>query len=171
MLRSNNIAARVFERQILTPRPGTAINLFRHFYENLCPSHTIYDINCPDYSFRKFTDDGHFLIAFSRTHQDLIVYRPSWLSYSCKGDCPFSLDAHLPPKARCFDSFFHHLYTVSLASANEFICKDFFLYIHTLRFGLFATSTAQVNDPTASSAEGAVHGVPSIEKITFYLVR
>ncbi|KAG2597852.1 hypothetical protein PVAP13_5KG244107 [Panicum virgatum] len=37
------------------------------------------------------------------------------------------------------------------------------------QFGLFATSTAQSNDSTA--AEGAIHGVPSIEKITFYLVR
>ncbi|CAO2184516.1 unnamed protein product [Urochloa humidicola] len=37
------------------------------------------------------------------------------------------------------------------------------------QFGLFATSTAQSNDSTAT--EGAIHGVPSIEKITFYLVR
>jgi hypothetical protein len=37
------------------------------------------------------------------------------------------------------------------------------------QFGLFATSTAQSND--SSATEGAIHGVPSIEKITFYLVR
>lgn len=37
------------------------------------------------------------------------------------------------------------------------------------RFGLFATSTAQNHD--APAAEGAVSGIPSIGKITFYLVR
>ncbi|KAF0920846.1 hypothetical protein E2562_037385 [Oryza meyeriana var. granulata] len=37
------------------------------------------------------------------------------------------------------------------------------------QFGLFVTSTAQSND--SSATEGAIHGVPSIEKITFYLVR
>ncbi|KAF7022442.1 hypothetical protein CFC21_035195 [Triticum aestivum] len=37
------------------------------------------------------------------------------------------------------------------------------------QYGLFATSTARSNE--SSVTEGAIHGVPSIEKITFYLVR
>uniref|UniRef100_A0A0R0LM18 Light-mediated development protein DET1 n=1 Tax=Glycine max TaxID=3847 RepID=A0A0R0LM18_SOYBN len=37
------------------------------------------------------------------------------------------------------------------------------------QFGLFATSTAQIHD--APAVGGAVHGVPSIEKITFHLLR
>lgn len=126
----------------------------------------------PDHSFRKFTDDGHFLISFSRNHQDLIVYRPKWLSFSYKDEeekdgCDDSHD--LPSKARRFDSFFTQLYCVSLASSNEFICKDFFLYVESNQFGLFATQTAQVYD--APNVEGAIHGVPSVEKITFHLVR
>ena len=142
------------------------VNTVRQFYENLVPSYTIYDIDCPDYSFRKFTDDGKYLVAFSRNHQDLIVYRPIWLTYSCTEEC----DSHdLPPKAKKFDSFFKQLYSIPLASSNEYICKDFFLYMDCHQFGLFATSTAQSNDSTAT--EGAIHGVPSIEKITFYLVR
>ncbi|XP_072968246.1 light-mediated development protein DET1 isoform X8 [Typha angustifolia] len=167
MFRSNNVAARVFERQILTPRPGTSVNAARQFYENLCPSYTIYDIDCPDHSFRKFTDDGQYLVSFGQNHQDLIVYRPTWLSFSCKEeDCDSD---NLPQKARRFDSFFSQLYCVSLASSNEFICKDFFLYMESHKFGLFATSTAQSHE--APDSEGAIHGVPSIEKITFYLVR
>ncbi|XP_062211279.1 light-mediated development protein DET1-like isoform X4 [Phragmites australis] len=160
--RSGNLASRVFDRQLLSPRPGATVNTVRQFYENLVPSHTIYDIDCPDYSFRKFTDDGKYLVAFSRNHQDLIVYRPIWLTYSCneKGD-----SHDLPPKAKKFDSFFKQLYSIPLASSNEYICKDFFLYMECHQFGLFATSTAQ------SPIEGAIHGVPSIEKITFYLVR
>ncbi|PVH38729.1 hypothetical protein PAHAL_5G335800 [Panicum hallii] len=164
--RSGNVASRVFDRQLLSPRPGAAVNTSRQFYENLVPSYTIYDIDCPDYSFRKFTDDGKYLVAFSRNHQDLIVYRPIWLTYSCTEEC----DSHdLPPKAKKFDSFFKQLYSIPLASSNEYICKDFFLYMECHQFGLFATSTAQSNDSTAT--EGAIHGVPSIEKITFYLVR
>ncbi len=142
------------------------VNTVRQFYENLVPSYTICDIDCPDYSFRKFTDDGNYLVAFSRNHQDLIVYRPIWPTFSCNEPC----DSHdLPPKAKKFDSFFKQLYSISLASSNEYICKDFFLYMECHQFGLFATSTAQSND--SSATEGAIHGVPSIEKITFYLVR
>ncbi|KAJ1257369.1 hypothetical protein BS78_K075800 [Paspalum vaginatum] len=164
--RSGNLASRVFDRELLSPRPGAAVNTVRQFYENLVPSYTIYDIDCPDFSFRKFTDDGKYLVAFSRNHQDLIVYRPIWLTYSCNEEC----DSHdLPPKAKKFDSFFEQLYSIPLASSNEYICKDFFLYMECHQFGLFATSTAQSNDSTAT--EGAIHGVPSIEKITFYLVR
>ncbi|XP_050216548.1 light-mediated development protein DET1 isoform X2 [Mercurialis annua] len=164
MFRSSNIVSRIFERQIRTPPPATSVHSARQFYENLVPSHTIYDVESPDHSFRKFTDDGHYLITFSRNHQELVVYRPKWLSYSCKGE-----DCCLPDRSKRFDSFFTQLYVVSLASANEVICKDFFLYVESLRFGLFATSTAQFHETPAVG--GAIPGVPSIEKITFHLLR
>lgn len=167
MFKSNNLVSRLFERQTHRSSPGTNIHRARQFYENLVPSHTIYDVKCPDHSFRKFTEDGQYLISFSRNHQELIVYRPIWLSYSCCGeDC----DVHdLPSRANKFDSFFTQLYSVSLASSNELICKDFFLYMENNQFGLFATSTAQNHDAPATG--GAVHGIPSIEKITFHLLR
>ncbi|XP_062095827.1 light-mediated development protein DET1 [Humulus lupulus] len=167
MFRSNNVVARLFQRQICTPPPGTSVHCARRFYENLVPSYTIYDVECPDHLFRKFTEDGQYLVCFSRNHQELIVYRPSWLSFSCKDeDC----DIHdLPLKAKKFDSFFTQLYCVSLASSNELICKDFFLYMESNRYGLFATSTGQIHD--APAVGGAIQGVPSIERITFHLLR
>uniref|UniRef100_A0A7N2MV30 Light-mediated development protein DET1 n=1 Tax=Quercus lobata TaxID=97700 RepID=A0A7N2MV30_QUELO len=167
MFRSNNIVARIFQRQICTPAPGTSVHCARRFYENLVPSFTIYDVECPDHSFRKFTDDGQYLISFSRNNQDLIVYRPTWLSFSCKEeDC----DSHdLPSKARRFESFFTQLYSVSLASCNELICKDFFLYMDSNQYGIFATSTVPSQDAPATG--GAIPGFPSIEKMTFHLLR
>eukprot|EP00257_Ricinus_communis_P016591 XP_015574807.1 light-mediated development protein DET1 isoform X1 [Ricinus communis] len=164
MFRSSNIVARVFERQVRTLPPGTSVHCARQFYENLVPSYTIYDVECPDHSLRKFTDDGQYLISFSRSHQELIVYRPKWLSYSCKGE-----HCDLPSRANRFDSFFTQLYCVSLASSNEVICKDFFLYVESSQFGVFATSTAQFHDTPAIG--GAIQGVPSIERITFHLLR
>ncbi|CAK7327443.1 unnamed protein product [Dovyalis caffra] len=164
MVRNDNVVARIFQRQIKTPPPGTSVHCARRFYENLVPSFTIYDVECPDHSFRKFTDDGRYLISFSRNHQDLVVYRPTWLSYSYKQE-----DCHLPSRAKRFDSFFNQLYCVSLASSNEVICKDFFLYVDSYQFGLFATSTAQIHD--APAIGGAIQGVPSIERITFHLLR
>ncbi|KAF3441496.1 hypothetical protein FNV43_RR15410 [Rhamnella rubrinervis] len=151
----------------MSKTPERTVHCARRFYENLVPSCTIYDVECPDHLFRKFTDDGQYLVCFSRNHQELIVYRPTWLSFSCKEeDC----DNHdLPTKAKRFDSFFTQLYCVSLASTNELICKDFFLYMESNQFGLFATSTAQIHD--APAVGGAIQGVPSIEKITFHLLR
>lgn len=139
----------------------------RRFYENIVPSHTVFDIECPDILFRKFSDDGQYLVTFSRNHQDLIVYRPTWLSFSCRDqECN---DHNLPAKANKFDSFFTKLYSVTLASSGELICKDFFLYAEKNQFGIFATSTAQIQD--APAVGGAIPGIPSIEKITFHLVR
>ncbi|CAN1188232.1 Light-mediated development protein DET1 [Linum perenne] len=164
MSRSSNITARIFDRQISTPTRGTSVNRNRRFYENLVPSYTIYDVECPDYSFCKFTHDGRYLVTFSRNHQDLIVYRPTWFSYSFKGD-----DCHLPSRARRFESFFTQLYSVTLASGSDVICKEFFLYMEGSKFGLFATSTTQIQEtPTVG---GAIQGVPSFERITFHLLR
>ncbi|XP_042398548.1 light-mediated development protein DET1-like isoform X7 [Zingiber officinale] len=167
MFRITNVAARVFKRQIHAPRPGASINFVRQFYENLVPGSTICDIDCPDHSFRKFTDDGQYLVSVSRNMQDIIVFRPKWLSYSFKGEnCDHQT---LTQKAKKFDSFFTHLYSISLGSSNEFICKEFFLYLENHQFGLFATSTTQTHE--VPPIEGAIHGLPSIDKITFHLVR
>lgn len=131
------------------------------------PNHTEYDIDCPDIYFRKFTDDGQYLIGFSKNYQELIVYRPRGLSFSCKeDDCHFD---DVSKKEKRFDSYFNQLYSIPLASNNEVICKDFFLYMDDHQFGLFATSTMQVQDPTF--IQGGVHGIPSIEKTTFHLLR
>ncbi|XP_057817653.1 light-mediated development protein DET1 isoform X1 [Cryptomeria japonica] len=165
--RNGNIVERIFNRQISISRPNTQIQRARQFYENLVPSYTIYDIECPDHSFRKFTSDGNYLICFSRSYQELIVYRHRWLSYCYKGeDCECN---DLPPKAKNFESYFSLLYSIPLTSSNEFICKEFFLYMENNQFGIVATSTAP--DQDAPISEGAIQGVPSIEKITFYLVR
>ncbi|KAM7266406.1 hypothetical protein ACFE04_004303 [Oxalis oulophora] len=189
---NNNLAARVFARQIRTPAPGTSVELVhysifvvelpyleieyspstdihsaRRFYENLVPSCTIYEVECPDHSFRKFTDDGRYLISFNRNHQELVVYRPTWLSYSCNEEYCTSHD--FPSKAKIFESFFTQMYCVSLASSNELICKDFFIYMESNQFGLFATSSSQIQD--APTSDGAVQGIPSIEKITLHLLR
>ena len=95
---------------------------------------------CSDHSFRKFTSDGNYLICFSRSYRELIVYRHRWLSYCSKGeDCECN---DLPQKAKNFESYFSHLYSIPLTSSNEFICKEFFLYMENHQFGIVATSTA-----------------------------
>ncbi|KAL5719344.1 acid phosphatase det1 [Ranunculus cassubicifolius] len=153
-----NIVQRIFDRQIQTPKPTTNVHSCRRLYENIVPDATIYDIDSPDHLFRKFTDDGNYLISFSRNHQDLIVYRPTWPSFST---------SEYPHKAKRFDTFFTPLYSVTLATNNEFICKDFFLYFDKHQFGLFATQTPQIYN----NGGAAVQGIPSIEKMTFYLIR
>lgn len=142
------------------------VHCSRRFYENLVPSSTIYDIDCPDNSFRKITEDGHFLITFSRNNQDLIVYRPRWPSFSYQEE---DYTPDLPQKAKRFDSFFTELYSVSLASSNERVCKDFFIFVESYQFGLFATSTTPLQDTPALGE--AVQGIPTVEKITFHLLR
>lgn len=169
MLRkSENVVHRLFDRQISKAAPNTHIHRARKLYENIVPNFTVYDVECPDYCFRKFSNDGQYLICFSRDRQDLIVYRHNWLTYCSKGENS-EVEEELPLKAKKFESYFSLLYSVNLASGDELICKDFFLATDCNVYGIFATATTPVSD--APTAPGAVPGVPSMEKITLYLVR
>ncbi|EFJ22916.1 hypothetical protein SELMODRAFT_104399 [Selaginella moellendorffii] len=164
--RSENITHRLFNRQLSCKPSGSQLHTVRTLYENIVPSHTVYDVECPDHTFRKFTNDGQYLIAFTRSFQHLVVYRFNWLNFCVKGEAE---DAELPPKAAKFESFFTELYCVALATGTETICKDFFLTTENGVYGLFATSTGP--DADAASVQGAVPGVPSIEKIRILAVR
>lgn len=151
---------------LITLRCNLQVHRARKLYENIVPSHTVYDVDCPDQWWRRFTNDGQYLICFSRSHQELLLYRPSWLSYCSTSEV---LD-ELPARAQKFESYFTLLHQVPLATAlNEAICKDFFLSTENNQYGIFATSTAP--DSSVPATRGAVAGVSSIEKITFFLVR
>ncbi|MCO5571024.1 hypothetical protein L7F22_024755 [Adiantum nelumboides] len=144
------------------------IHRARLLYENIVPNYTVYDVECPDYHFRKFSNDGQFLICFSRNYQNLIVYRHSCLTYCSKGvNC--ENQEEFPTKGKKFESHFAQLYSLNLASGSELICKDFFLATDCNSYGIFATSTTPETEPPARP--GAVPNIPSMEKITFYLVR
>ncbi|KAG0565437.1 hypothetical protein KC19_8G190500 [Ceratodon purpureus] len=163
---SENIVHRLFSRQVSSGRPNTNIHRARGLYENVVPSHTVYEVDCPDQWWRRFTNDGQYLICFCKTYQDLLIYRPLWPSY-CS-----TLDGgnELPAKFKKFENYFTLLHQIPLATGhNEVICKDFFLSTENNLYGIFATSTAP--DPNAAAASGAVPGVPCIEKITFFVVR
>uniref|UniRef100_A0A7S0ZEU7 Uncharacterized protein n=1 Tax=Timspurckia oligopyrenoides TaxID=708627 RepID=A0A7S0ZEU7_9RHOD len=50
---------------------------FQHLtYDSIFPSATAAQVeNAPDVIFRKFSSDGQYLLAFSRCHRDLLIYR------------------------------------------------------------------------------------------------
>jgi de-etiolated-1 len=98
----------------------------------------------------------------------LIVYRFNWFSYCNKGENSDTVE-EVPIKGRKFESYFSLLYSLNLATANEMISKDVFLITDCNCYGIFATATSQLPDPPARSS--AVPEIPSIEKITFYLIR
>lgn len=131
----------------------------------------MYEVDCPDQWWRRFTNDGQYLVCFSRSSQDLLIYRPLWLSYHSKTS---EYVDELPAGANKFESHFSLLHRIPLATGlNEGICKDFFLSTENNLYGIFATSTApdQHNVTPAPATRGAVAGVPCIEKITFLVVR
>ena len=144
------------------------IHRARLLYENIVPNYTVYGAEYPDYHIKKFTYDGQYLVCFSRNYQNLIVYRFNWFSYCNKGDNSDTLE-EVPGKGRKFESYFSLLYSLNLASPNELISKDVFLITDCNCYGIFATSTPQGSDTPVRPT--AVPEIPSIEKITFYLVR
>lgn len=138
----------------------------REFYENIVPNHTVYEVDCPDHWWRRFTNDGQYLICFCKTYHDVLIYRPLWPTYASTLDT----GNEVPARVKKFDSYFSLLHQVPLArDSNEVICKDFFLSTENTLYGIFATST--VLDSNAPAIAGALPGVPSVEKITFLVVR
>eukprot|EP00899_Mesostigma_viride_P012278 jgi/Mesvir1/21050/Mv16541-RA.1 len=154
------------------------INRCRLLYENIVPSHTVYAVKCPDCFIRKFTNDGQYLLCFSRSQQELIVYRYKGVSYSCQ-DSSIPVDENEEFLAHCknFDSYFTLLYTKLLSSGTEVLCKDFLLVTQDGKFVVVASSTppsqgAQPPVPDDSSGADAapIPHVPVMESITFHLI-
>jgi de-etiolated-1 len=145
---SENIVHRLFSRQINRAPPNTHINKTRQLYENIVPSFTVYDVECPEQLWRCFTNDGQYLICFSRNLHDVLIYRPCWLSYC---PAPDSVD-ELPVKAKKFESYFTLLHQIPLVSGQtELLCKDFFLATENNVYGIFAASTIQDTNPAAAT--------------------
>eukprot|EP00850_Spirogloea_muscicola_P009983 SM000057S18413 [mRNA] locus=s57:437159:441728:- [translate_table: standard] len=160
-------------------RAPRQVHRARQMYECVTPVAVAFDVEAPDHVVRKFTQDGQYLIAFSRSQQDLLVYRYKGLSFGYRGDDPVQHFSGagggggdgLPPEARTFEGYFVQVYSRPMASVHsgELLCKDFLLTTDSGNFGILALSTAPEPDP--SPAPGALPGLPAMDSITFLLVR
>eukprot|EP00163_Fabomonas_tropica_P004171 TRINITY_DN1368_c0_g1_i2.p1 TRINITY_DN1368_c0_g1~~TRINITY_DN1368_c0_g1_i2.p1 ORF type:complete len:824 (+),score=113.49 TRINITY_DN1368_c0_g1_i2:659-3130(+) len=72
---SQNLFTRIFNRKRFAAKPGTQYHQARRMYENIVPNHTIQDVTAPAVHLKRFTSNGQYLIAFSRSLRDVILYR------------------------------------------------------------------------------------------------
>eukprot|EP00898_Chlorokybus_atmophyticus_P001059 jgi/Chlat1/1954/Chrsp157S02261 len=147
---SDNLLHRLVQRETCAARPSASINRARTLYENIVPSHSVFNVDCPDVSYRKFTPDGRYLIAFSRSQQELVVFRYDGLRFCWRGeDNDEDEQMRYADHAKKFENHFTHLYSKALTGGAELLCKEFLLITCNGEFAI----------------------VPSMECITFHLVR
>ncbi|GJP53324.1 hypothetical protein CLOM_g12474 [Closterium sp. NIES-68] len=170
--RSDNLMQRLQHRETFRSPPCAQLHSVRRLYENIVPSHTVYDVESPEHVIRRFSHDGQYLICFSRNGLELIVYRFLWFHYCAQGAAAVAEaeeDDHLPPSTRKFEKYFEQLYCAPLGRGSEVLCKDLFLCCEGSALGVFASATPA--DLSSPPRVGAVKGVPAMESITLHLVR
>ncbi|KFK22976.1 hypothetical protein AALP_AAs70435U000100 [Arabis alpina] len=172
MFRSGNIVHRVFERRIRNPSPGAYVN--GRFYENILPSSTLHDVEgrpTDGQAFFKFTDDGQYIISFSKEEHSVIVYRASWCSYSS------SLLGS--SQASNFSSYATQLHSTKVGDEDlDELCADFFLHVPDHDYGIFATTYGQfgyhpdewANLPNRDFRLSYSTRTSSCDRTTFYLI-
>lgn len=70
-----NIILRLKRRETFgCPYPGTHVHCARQFYQNVFPNFTVMNVEKPPCFLRKFSPDGHYLIAFSSDQTSIEVY-------------------------------------------------------------------------------------------------
>ncbi|KAK3250471.1 hypothetical protein CYMTET_40153 [Cymbomonas tetramitiformis] len=168
---SDNIVHHLFDRQVNAAPYGASVNRARKLYEHITPNAHVHHVECPDLYIKKFTEDGQYLVCFSRCQQDIIIFRFKGLSYCTKGEeAPGSA---LPDMAKSFGSYFTRLYSQRLSSGAELLCKDFCLLVRKGEFAIFASCTKELDPPR--DEEGNLQDnsplVPTNEQTVLHLVR
>lgn len=168
---AHNILHRLSHREISKSRPNTHLHSSRKLYENVCPDSTVSDVVCPPILMRKFTSDGKYLISFSLSLQNLVLYQFVGHEACTMGDPDQMMDESSPASSfsNKFDNYFTRMYESPLAVAPEVLCKDFCLMANKQQFIVLASST-----PTAlRDSSGVPASSPEFrnENYTFYLVR
>eukprot|EP00698_Gefionella_okellyi_P023491 TRINITY_DN8040_c0_g1_i1.p1 TRINITY_DN8040_c0_g1~~TRINITY_DN8040_c0_g1_i1.p1 ORF type:complete len:536 (-),score=49.85 TRINITY_DN8040_c0_g1_i1:120-1727(-) len=171
---SHNIVHRLANREIRKPRPNTHQHRTRQLYENVFPDTTVSDVVCPSILMRKFTSDGRYLICFSSTLHDLILYRFKGFDGCTQGgigDSEYVEDVIPSCADNKFESYFLKLYESPLTENSQVLCKDFCLLVNQQQFLILVSSSpAQRRDPTAPRVGPAILE-SRCENYIFHLVR
>ncbi|CAO3618129.1 unnamed protein product [Cunninghamella blakesleeana] len=119
------------QRQLGKRRKGQGTT--RSAYKYITPNHTIYKVQIPnDIIILRFTPDGKYLICFSNTLDELLLYNLNTCVY------PFQNTDDL--MGNCFNHFFQLKYRQSLnIPEGHFLCKDFYLITNNLRYIILAS--------------------------------
>ena len=104
------------KREVDPYPPCTASLRIRNFYSCIYPNYTLYNVNIP-FHIKRFSLDCRFLICFSKTLKELLVYRYQG---------PNSTRTDLG-----FDDFFKFHYSKSIPFEPQLLCKDFCLFTKT----------------------------------------
>ncbi|XP_037080641.1 DET1 homolog [Pollicipes pollicipes] len=160
-LQPQNLATKLYLREIGGRRPRQPYRCHRTFYVNVFPNYTVQAVEKPPCTLRKFTPDGRHVIAISGDQQSVEVYRyngpaaAAALLQGCAGD----LLADAGPaadaaKRRLFSSFFTALRSVRVAPQGENLNRECSLFtddgVHVI-----VGSVAMVTDAHEQQTAGA----------------
>lgn len=122
-MESESITHYLFARETCQYSPFIERYRCRQLYRHITPNRSIFDVECPAISIKKFTMDGKYLISFSRNQHAVQVY------YYNKEHSIDNIDSQAS-----FNNFFTLKYEIILTYGVELLCKDFCLFTHDHKY-------------------------------------
>ncbi|GAM21243.1 hypothetical protein SAMD00019534_044180 [Acytostelium subglobosum LB1] len=178
-LSEHSLPNQLLQREIRCPRPGTNSLQSRKFYLNVVPDKTVYNIETPLCTIKKFTSDGERLLCFSKDLKEIHLYR--FLGASPK--YPVGVTKTQRAKIdRTFSTYFRPIYQRAIPPFNEFLCKDFSLTTTCGKYFILASCGQSANNTTtpltlaeeqSTIRQSPAHSInlPNPDDVSFYLVR
>ncbi|XP_002154058.2 DET1 homolog [Hydra vulgaris] len=144
-----NIVKKLFHRQTFINRPNTHFHYSRSFNLNIFPNFTVINVEKPPCFLRKFSPDGHHLVAFSRDQSSVEIYEfqgpcasNDYVSNACSGN----EDGLLKLKSLSFDRFFKQKGTVTVTSFGEQLNRECSLFTDDGKYVIVGSATALAED-------------------------
>lgn len=149
-----NIILRLKRRETFgCPYPGTHVHCARQFYQNVFPNFTVMNVEKPPCFLRKFSPDGHYLIAFSSDQTSIEVYEYRGASAAAdllansegeyighkNDECSFQIRRNI------FNRFFKAKWIVNVVQSNEQLNRECSLFTDDGRY-VIVGSAAHIPD-------------------------
>ena len=144
-LPNQNIVSRLAQRECVIDSPAQFFHRQRSFYQCILPDYTESGIQTPPGYLRKFTPDGHQLLAFSSNQKSVVLY--DYLGSSAGQVCYCNSASSEDLRNKLFEKFFRLRFSILVTPTNENLNRECSLFTDDGQFVIVGASCLVPDDP------------------------
>ena len=142
---NQNLIHKLWQRQLPMCSSSEIYHHNRSIYHCVVPNHTEQGVQPPAGFLRKFSPDGHFLLAFSNDQRNVLVYDYRGAS---AGQVLYSQNRSGEEiRYSLFDQFFKQRYSIPVAQNGEHLNRECSVFTEDCQYMLVVSSAAGPDDP------------------------
>ena len=142
---NQNLIQKLWQRQLPMCSSSEIYHHNRSIYHCVVPNHTEQGVQPPAGFLRKFSPDGHFLLAFSNDQRNVLVYDYRGAS---AGQVLYSQNRSGEEiRYSLFDQFFKQRYSIPVAQNGEHLNRECSVFTEDCQYMLVVSSAAVPDDP------------------------